>query len=215
MSRLNKLLRLVLILTAVFNCAILGAQEQIAKLSDSEIDAAFSEIKQNFSESPEEWVFSKVIKQDGKSVDVIFSAAQTVLSTIYPNAKDVIKISDKEAGIIVAKGFLTSSVRTYNAFLIALYRTFQEVKIEVRDGRYKLTLTTKDVQCQCGGKVDPNAFGEATVPLSHYFPYDRDFKKSLRPISWDLIKFVYDAAMSETRQIEQKIAKELSNTEDW
>lgn len=207
--------KILLILTSILiNCSALLAQEQIPKLSDAEIDAAFSEIKQNFTESPQEWVFSKVIKVEGKSADDIFVKSKSVLSTINPEVKDAIQTSDKDAGVIVAKVYATSNVRTYSSFIIALYRVLQDIKIEVKEGRYKLTLTTSAVQCQCGGTVDKNAFGDATIPLSYYFPYDRNFKKNMRPIAWDLLKFTYDANVRTMTEIESRIAKELSS-EEW
>lgn len=208
--------RIILPLLAILSFCIAGySQTNIPKMSDAEIDAAFAQIKETFSESPEEWVFTKVISADGHNATDILNAANEAILSVYSSCKDVIQEFDKDGCKVIGKGYVTSDVRTQSAFVIALYRPIQIVKIEAKDNRYKVTLTVKETQIQCGGQVDANQFGDATVALSYYFPYDRNFKKSLRPICWDLLNFIYTSANGTISNIEKKVSAQLSSGNDW
>lgn len=203
-------------LIAIVSFCISGySQTNILKMSDAEIDAAFAQIKETFSESPEEWVFTKIIQTEGHSAADILNAANEAILSVYSNCKDVIQEFDKDGNKIIAKGYVTSDVRVQSAFIIALYRPLQIVKVEAKDNRYKITLSIRETQVQCGGQVDANLFGDATVSLSYYFPYNRNFKKSLRPISWDLLNFIYTSANDAISSIEKKVSVQLSSANDW
>lgn len=208
--------KFILPLIAILSFCVSGyAQTNIAKMTDAEIDAAFAQIKETFSENPEEWVFTKVIQAEGHSAGDILNAANEAILSVYSSCKDVIQEFDKDGCKVIGRGYVTSDVRTQNAFTIALYRPIQFVKVEAKDNRYKVTLSVKETQIQCGAQVDANQFGDATVALSYYFPYDRNFKKSLRPVCWDLLNFIYTSANGTISDIEKKVAAKLSSGSDW
>ena len=208
--------KFILPLIAILSFCVSGySQTDIQKMTDEEIDAAFAQIKETFAESPEEWVFTKVIPAEGHTAIEILNAANEAILSVYSSCKDVIQEFDKDGNKVIGKGYVTSDVRTQSAFIIALYRPLHLVKVEAKDNRYKVTLSIKETQIQCGAQVDANQFGDATVALSYYFPYDRKFKKSLRPICWDLLNFIYTSANKTISDIEKKVATKLSNGDDW
>ena len=208
--------KIILPIIAILSFCVTGySQTNIQKMTDAEIDAAFAQIKETFAESPEEWVFTKVIQAEGHSAVDILNAANEALLSVYSSCKDVIQEFDKDGCKVIGKGYVTSDVRTQNAFTIALYRPIHLVKVEAKDNRYKVTLSIKETQIQCGAQVDANQFGNATVALSYYFPYDRNFKKSLRPVCWDLLNFIYTSANGTISEMEKKVSAKLSSGDDW
>lgn len=209
-----KKLFLLLIAFLTF-CASGYSQTKIVKMTDEEIDAAFAQIKETFSESPDEWVFTKVISVEGNTAADILKAANEAVLSVYSNCKDVIQELDKEEFKIVGKGYVTSDVRELNAFTIALYRPLHLLKVEAKDNRYRIVLSVKDIKIQCGAKVDPNLFGDQTVALSYYFPYDRKFKKNFRSMCWDIMNYVYTSANETISAIEKKVSAKLSSDNDW
>lgn len=112
-------------------------------------------------------------------------------------------------------------VQTQSLDAITLQKT--KMKITINDGnvspKTNTTATFFDyifiLNKLNQAQVDPNLFGEATVRLSYYFPYDRKFKKNLRPICWDLLNYIYTSANKTISDIEKKVATKLSNGDDW
>ena len=208
--------KLFLLLIAFLAFCILGhSQTKIVKMTDEEIDVAFAQIKETFSESPEEWLFTQVVSAEGNTAVEILNAASEAILSVYSNCKDVIQELDKEEFKVVGKGYVTSDVRELNAFTIALYRPLHLLKVEAKDDRYRIVLSVKDLKIQCGAKVDPNLFGDHAVALSYYFPYDRKFKKSFHPMCWDIMNYVYTSANETISAIEKKISSKLSSDSDW
>ncbi len=98
---------------------------------------------------------SKVVDIEGKSKDELYIKANNWMVETFNNAKSVIQFSDKENGIIMGK---------YN--MATIYTTTTDshdvisiIKIEVKDGKAKITITPptykNDPNIIVGGKGYP------------------------------------------------------------
>lgn len=100
---------------------------------------------------------SKIITAEGQSKKNIHSLLNQWIAESYNSAQSVIQMNDKEAGILVVKGKSTLMIKSmtkelysknkmmtrmlpdYNAILVDV-----KIAFEVRDGRYKITITGLD-----------------------------------------------------------------------
>lgn len=116
------------------------------KAISSEILAEFERMKADFTENDNEWVFVKVFDAENQSKDDIFTKALEVLVSLYKDAKEVIQIKDKESGLIVGKGFSDSDIRTINWTTICRNRCWHIIKIEIKDNKFRVTVTVSGVE---------------------------------------------------------------------
>ncbi len=85
--------------------------------------------------------YTEVIKVDSATKDQLYLAARKWFADNYKSANDVIQMDDKEAGEIIGKGLFYENLSfgvLVGAEKVAVYHT---VKISVKDGRYKYTIT--------------------------------------------------------------------------
>lgn len=190
--------------------------QDIPRPSVDDIKAEFETLKATFSESPDEWVFSKVVTVEGKKASEIHSAAKSVLASLFAGSKDVVQSDDSQAGVIVGKGYCTSEFRNYSAFVICVYRTWQVVKVECRDGRFKVSVSTSEIQLQAGQKVNKNDFSKAALcKPSVFFPYNPEQdSKMARSVQWDCLKFVYESANKTIEAFEKGVPKHFVSSDD-
>lgn len=79
--------------------------------------------------------FSEVVQLDGVSKDVIYLRSNQFFVDIFKSSKDVIQFDDKEAGILIGKGFSTTYFTAWGTKTpIQLWYT---IKIQSKEGRYK------------------------------------------------------------------------------
>lgn len=81
------------------------------------------------------YALQDVVTVDGASADELFSRASAWIATVYTSANDVIQLSDKPAGRLIAKGNLENSYMGYPAWVE------HTLTIEVKDGRFRYVLT--------------------------------------------------------------------------
>lgn len=195
----------------------LGAHAQkMPRPTAEEVKAEFETLKTTFDESPDEWIFSKVVDVNGKTAQEIYTAAKSVLASLYTGAKDVVQSDDPEAGVLVGKGFCVSDFRTYSGFVISVYRSWQVVKIECRDSRFKVSVSTSEIQFQAGSKVNKNDFsGSALCKPAIFYPYNTQTdSKMRRALDWDCLKFVYSSGNKTVEAVEKGVLKHFSSASD-
>lgn len=79
--------------------------------------------------------YQEVVSVDGASQDELFRRAENWVVDNYISAQDVINQADPENGRIVAKGYYKIT------FVLTGYRVYHALKIEVKEGRYRYTVT--------------------------------------------------------------------------
>lgn len=80
-----------------------------------------------------EIVYSEIVNVDSVSAKVLYVRAHQWFANTFKSAQDVIQLDDKEAGIMIGKGFF-EAVSARNNLIVSVYFT---VEIQTKDGRYK------------------------------------------------------------------------------
>lgn len=70
----------------------------------------------------------------------LFNRAKAWFVTEYKSANDVIQMEDKEAGVIMGKGFAEADYKA-NFMAVNYANIYHTVKVYVKDGRYKYEIT--------------------------------------------------------------------------
>lgn len=119
-------------------CASLSFYTSLAQDKDSQIYGAGA---MPFDESGQV-VFSKVIPAENQSADNIYTAARIFITEAFNSANDVIQLDDEEKGILIAKGWREQKAHSkfMNAFAGAPYQIYFTIKLQCRDGRYKIDI---------------------------------------------------------------------------
>jgi hypothetical protein len=183
--------------------------QKYEKLSDEQIDSLFVEMKKDFKETDTGWEFQKIIEVKADKND-IYNRIVDALANIYNDSKDVIQEKNKEDGIIIAKGFTDSKWREVNWATVVRNRCWHIIKIEIKDGKYRITLKVNGVEYENGTNLK---FGKE-YPLTGMWPYWSECKKKHRWHSFNNLRFVYDSSISVMKEIEDYVKKESSN-DDW
>lgn len=79
-----------------------------------------------------------VIEVPGVSSDELFSRATAWVATAYKSANDVIQMSDRAGGKLIVKGLES---HTFGGLAPFTYYVRHSVTIEVKDGRYRYTIS--------------------------------------------------------------------------
>lgn len=193
---------------------VVSAQKKINEDSYLRINSEFEEMKKNFTESENEWTFQKIVKVDNKTKEDIYQKSLEILAGIYKDSKQVIQNKDKEAGIIIAKGFIDSEVRTINWATICRNRCWHLVKIEVKDNRYRLTITVNGVWNETGSDLR-HPFDGIEYKFKNFYPYWSECKPKLREVSFDNLRFVYNSSLLILTNLEKDINQKLDEDNDW
>lgn len=80
--------------------------------------------------------FSEVVQLDSVPKDVIYLQSNQFFMDIFKSSKDVIQFDDKEAGILVGKGFSTAYFTAWGSNKIPI-QLWYTIKIQSKEGRYK------------------------------------------------------------------------------
>lgn len=201
-------------MTSIMLLGSIYAQSSKKEDKNRNVLSEFEEMKKNFSESESEWVFSKIVTAENKSKEDIYNKALEVLADIYKDSKDVIQNKDKEAGLIVGKGFIDSDIRTINWASICRNRCWHLIKIEIKEGKYRISITVNSVWNETGADLR-HPFKGTEYKLSNFYPYWKDCKPKHRITSFDNLKFVYDSSMGIIRNLEEEINKKLASNDNW
>jgi len=84
-------------------------------------------------------VYGKVVIADGVSKDELFNRAKRWVALTYKSANDVIQLSDKDAGSLVAKGTILVPF-PYNGFVKTDSYLNHTLTIDIKDGKYRYEL---------------------------------------------------------------------------
>ena len=86
--------------------------------------------------------YSEVVKVDSVKKDLLFNAARVWFADLYTDSKIVLELDDRESGVLVGTGW--SDI--YSGMVPA--KLWTTVKIEVKDERYRYTLSNIQFQHQ-------------------------------------------------------------------
>jgi hypothetical protein len=151
--------------------------------------------------------FSQVFKLDSLKSGQLHKNAKLWFAEFFKSAKDVIQMDDKEAGLIIGKGLSELKGSRYTFYFM--------LKIEIKEGRYKLSIEQMKIRRPLDLKLDDNndwtilTKGE-TLPLESICPNERakdDYK---------MLDGLNKAVVWETvYQIKNTLFEKMKKTDDW
>jgi hypothetical protein len=204
----------LLLIFSTLTIGSVSAQYVEKGVSDDEMLSRFEGMKADFVENNGEWVFTKIVEVPDKAKDDIYSAVIEVLASVYHDSKEVIQSQDKEAGTIIAKGFVDSDFRTISWVSITRNRCWQIIKLDIRDNRFRMTLAVNSVMTEVGADLR-HPFNGAENSLISYFPYNEDWKSKDRWWSFNNLVFAHDCSLSMLDTLASEINSKLSDNGDW
>ena len=142
---------------------------------------------------------------DGAAKDALYARAKTWVINAYSSPRDVITTEDKDAGIVVCKGFSEETVKL--GFMPSKERLYFSVKISVKEGRYKYELTDFYFQSYpTAGNLNPEQ-----VPVEKYLK--NAYSASGKPYNLAL-NFV-QPFLARVSTLEVAIKKAMKGGEEW
>ena len=85
--------------------------------------------------------FDKVIQAEGKNVSVLYPTIRAWVATTFNSAQDVLQMDDAQNGIIICKGNFSYRAPEGMNYRYADGIINFTLKVQVRDGRYKVTMS--------------------------------------------------------------------------
>jgi hypothetical protein len=120
-------MRIILLLTCLLWATVASAQSALKTLPT---DSASGKI-----------AYQAVVMVPGASKAELYSRAREWVATEFRSAKDVVQMDDKEAGKLVARGFVPKRIGSVSARPSAGNQFWRTIKIYVKDGRYRYEIT--------------------------------------------------------------------------
>lgn len=110
--------------------------------------------------------FEKVIQVDSIKKDAIYNGLKEWVGMNFKSAKNVIEIDDKEAGILIIKSVTDYSIKNLQLSCYEGYHHFT-IKFQVKDGRFKASVTNFRHENQPGNKETCNI---GLVTTDEFYP---------------------------------------------
>lgn len=203
--------RFLFLFLVILNTIVVNAQ---TKYSVKEIQSRFAEMKQNFKDDNGEWVFEKIIEIDASSED-IFKAAIEAISNTYRGENCVIESANKEQGRIIAEAIIASEVRPYNMLMYIRNEMAQNIKIDIKEKRYRMTIKFNKLSYQIDDKavlLYAPVKAVAGHELTKYYPYQPKVEQKSK--SFENLLAAYNITMGKMDEIQKRI-NELLVKDEW
>lgn len=163
----------------------------------------------------EELSFTKVIvSESGKDKTELYLALRSFVSTYYKNAKNVIQMDDKDAGIIICKA---TSIFDSPGMMLSAYEGWldYQLKMQARDGRVRIEVFHFFHHNKPGNQAKAQ-LGVLTTAEEYT---DKGMQKKYHNKVWNLLKEqAEEISMNIFFNIEEEIKKGgtyNSQEEDW
>jgi hypothetical protein len=92
--------------------------------------------------------YSEIVQVEGKNADQLYSSAREWFALTFSSANDVLQMDDPVAGKLIAKG--VKQVDYTGVELPTYMNMFFTLMVEIKDGRYKQTITVTDIKDRAG-----------------------------------------------------------------
>ena len=205
----------IILISLLFICyEDVAAQKKIEEQT-TKINTEFFEMKKNFDESNYEWTFTRVITTEGKSKDELYTFILSSLASIYKDSKEVVQVSERETGLIVAKGFSESDYRNESAWRVSKNRCWHLTTIDIKDGKVRITIKVDNIMAMSGADLRGVVFADIhKFTLNNFYPYWSDCKPKHREVSFANLRYAYNSAINVLDSIEGKLNTMIKRSSD-
>jgi hypothetical protein len=163
---------LMLMVVICINAQILRADElekyAKEKYGDKWVEAAENIASQVSLDKNNALTYTQVVEAPGKTKEQLYVLINYWYTSTFTSGKEVIQLNDKEAGVIIGKGFV-EGIATHsggtNSYKVNLCPI---IKTDIKDGKIRITYTVPyyDVDKLAGGGI-MSAFGGGNRNAKH------------------------------------------------
>jgi hypothetical protein len=161
-------------------------------------------------------VVSKIIEELPETKNDIYIKVRSYFATAYKDAKSVIQMDDKEAGIIIGKGVF-SNVYYYSANFKTVpvtYSAYHTLRVDIKDGRARVICSVSSWSVEWNA---PRNYMNNEYPILSYAPFTKNkiYGSNSHPSKAfvELIDRMQNAINSLEESLKSTSINE--NTEDW
>lgn len=125
------------------------------------------------------FTFTEVLQAPGMDANKIYDELQMWFTSTFVDAKSVIQTSERERGLIIARGFISGTGGSVGAFTSVCVNITPTIKVQIKDERIRVTYSVPfyiEVQSgsgilgAIGGDTD-NSSEQTNVTLDKTFPF--------------------------------------------
>lgn len=166
--------------------------------------------------------FTHILDVPGKTKDEIFIAVNAWFVASFNDGKSVIQMADKDAGIILAKGYLNGVGHRIGFAKSVLVGEYIVIRLDIKDEKIRLITSISEYYMETSAGVGQILFGGAvpqdvTIPIYASYPFDKKSYKSYKREA--AIGYVGGIAYSHVlkNKVEKAINLGITGTEgeDW
>jgi len=163
--------RLLFILVLIFSALFAFGQSKDVKSMLSEIEGQWK-LDENGNIT-----YQRIVEVADMKKDEIYNRVMSYFVYNYASGKSVIQTQDKDAGLIVVKGIYFKAYSGPVLFSMFTCSTWHVIRIDVKDGKARITLSLTEYDQKIGGGNTPASY--STINISSVYPIlDRSVYKN-------------------------------------
>lgn len=129
--------------------------------------------------------FTHVIEAPGKSKEDLYLLLNSWFVASFNDGKSVIQLSDKESGVILAKGYMSGVGSRMGFMKSVVVGEHIVIRLDIKDERVRLITSIQEYYMNTSAGVGQMLFGGAalkdiTIPVFACYPFDRKQYKSYK-----------------------------------
>jgi hypothetical protein len=225
--------KIVLILVCLFSVLSVSAQfmrsEELEKYAKEKYGDDWNKAAENLGatlslDMNKSLTYSEVIQCGEKTKQQLYILLNQWFTMSFNDANSVIKLNDKEAGVIIGQGYvedIASHSGGTNSYRVSIKPT---IKVDIKDNKIRVTYTIQyyDVDKLSGGGIMGAIGGnrnarlvEEKWPLESCFPFSKKDKHKKTSSKALVMAHAYSSVIMD--KIENAVKNGLtgSETEDW
>lgn len=154
--------------------------------------------------------FEEVVQADSLSKDELYSRAREWFVRKFNNAESVLQMDDRESGKLAGRGWMDIEIESLQALWIFKLKFL--IIIQLKDGRYKLTLTDIEYQAHpTAQNLNPSTVACESVIIDNLYKKNGEPKHVPRQYKEQTIK----AWRSFSRELRDHLTRPKAATDDW
>lgn len=177
----------------------------------SKILQTFDSIKVNYTIVDGGMQFIRVIEAPGKNKNDLYVTLMESVTNVYKDSKSVIDVKDRELGLIIIKGIFMSA--TYSWGVSTTLQSEHILKIEIKDGKCRLTLTIPSIRTTIVNTTNHLTAYDSSAQITDFYPYWQECKPKRREDSFSKILLCYNKAMALITAFSDSI--QHSKVDEW
>ena len=178
-----KLFALALCAASAF-CAEAGAQiirdDELAKYAVEKYGEDWEEAATKIAaehplDANNAFTFTEVLQAPGMDANKIYDELQMWFTSTFVDSKSVIQTSERERGLIIARGFISGTGSSVGAFTSVGISITPTIKVQIKDERIRVTYSVPFyIEVQAGSGIFGDfgdVFYKTNVTLDKTFPF--------------------------------------------